>query len=224
MTHEIAKKAGRVIAFEVDTRFRNSLMRLPRNVDVHFGDIHTYLSFGGKRRNRREFNKIISNPPYKIIEWFLHKLIFLEYDKVILLVPKRFVYSARVNPVFSSFFNIVVKDEVSKKNFYPIPGSDSMIIDLQKLLDPVKTKDLSLFLRQFLYQHEKQKSRNALREGLIRYVQSTEGIMLTKNDARKIIDKRGIERALLDRFPDNPEIYQAVDGAFKNKLSSGASS
>src|SRR3972149_287336 len=124
LTRELAKQAGRVIAFEIDRKFRK----------------------------KKEFNKVVSNIPYSIGEWLLHNLCFVDYDKVILLVPQRFADSTKVNPVFSSFFRVEEKFVITKDRFYPSPRTNSVVVELVKLPDPLQTKNLGLFLRQFLYQ------------------------------------------------------------------------
>src|SRR3990172_5470531 len=210
LTKELAKKAGRVLAFEIDERFKPFLDTLTQKVEVHIEDAHEYASQGGKFRKKKVYNKIVCNIPYSIGEWLFHNLPFVEYDRAILLVSKKFAESSKTNPVFSSFYKVEEKLEVPKEKFYPVPRTDSVVIDLVRLPNPIVTKDLASFLRQFIYQKEKWKAKNSIREGLITYARRVFERKLTKNQSRKIIAQSDISKDLLERPPDNAEIYQKV--------------
>lgn len=217
LTQELSKKAGRVIAFEIDERFKPFLSKLPKNVEVRYENAWEYVQMHGKFRKKKEYNKVVSNPPYSFIEPFLHNLTFVDYDKVILLVPERFMKKTEKWGVFGSFFNPRVLLNVPKEKFYPIPKTDSIIVELIKLPDPVESKNLGRFLRQYLYQHEGQLVKNSLMEGLIkyyRYYQIIDSKIMTKNEARKIIAEKEIDQATLDQHPNNSEIYEIVEEKF----------
>jgi len=215
LTKEIAKKADKVITFEIDNRFKPFLRQLPKNVEVYFESAWNYVQLRGKFRKRKEYNKIVSNPPYSFVEPFLHNLTFLEYDKVILLVPLRFLKKSAKWGIFSSFFKVKVLLEVSKEKFYPVPKTDSIVIDLIKLPDPVQTKNPGLFLRQYIYQHENQLVKNSLMEGVIRYKKSVHSKKVTKNEARKIVAEAGISTDLLEKRPDTSVTYEEVQNKFE---------
>ncbi len=206
LTGEIAKKAKKVIAFEIDKQFLPFLTKLSRNVEVHYENAWSYVQGHGKWKQKRKFNKVISNPPYSFIEQFLHNLTFLEYDKVIFLVPLKFIRTIEENPIFSSFFKPELKFIVAKEKFYPEPRTNSAVINLLKLPDAIKTKNLGLFLRQYMYQHEEQKTKNSLMEGLIKFAKIAYGKSLTKNQAREILKKSKIDKDLLE-IPPADEIY-----------------
>lgn len=210
LTKELAKKAGKVIAVEIDPQFKLDLDKMPGNVKVRIEDAHLTAAGGGKFRKKKEYNKIVSNIPYSIGEWFLHNLAFVVYDKCILLVAKKFAKSIKVNPIFSSFYRVEEKLEVPKNKFSPAPKTDSVVIDLIKLPDPIETRNLALYLRQYMYQREEWKAKNALREGLIAYSREVFGKKLTKTLAREIIRNSAISEELLEKQPDNKEIYEAV--------------
>ncbi len=214
LTAEIAKKAGRVIAFEIDKRFRPFLQRLPKNVEIHWENAWKYIQLHGKFRQKREYNKIISNPPYSFIEQFLHNLTFLDYQKVILLVPLKFIRKIEEHGVFSSFFKAKIKMHIPKEKFYPIPKSNSVVIDLVKLPNPLETKDLELFLRQYMYQHESQLVKNSLMEGIIKYENLVHSKKVTKNEARKIISKKKIDKSFLETSPRGHRIYKLITEKF----------
>lgn len=214
LTKELAKRAGKVIAFEIDRKFRPFLEKLPSNVEVCYENAWNYVQLHGKYRKRKEYNKVISNLPYSFIEPFLHNLTFLEYDKVILLVPLKFLKKIKENEVFASFFKAKVLLEVPKEKFYPVPRTNSVVVDLVKLDDPVKTKNLGLFLRQYMYQHEGQLVKNSLMEGIIKYKRLVYSKKVTKNEARRIIQEKKIDKDLLESHPKSPEIYKIVEERF----------
>lgn len=193
ITKELAKKAGKVIAFEIDRQFKPFLAKLPKNVEICFESASSFIRCTGKKPQKKIYNKIVGNPPYSILELLFHNLTFLDFDKIILLIPLKFYYSAKSHPIFSSFFKIEQKLIVEKENFYPVPRTNSVVIDLLKLPNPLKEKNLELYLKQYLYQHEKQKAKNSLVEGLIKYVYFIDQKKLTKNQARKIIQTSGID-------------------------------
>lgn len=210
LTRELAKKAGKVIVFEVDTRFKPFLKDLSENVELHFEDAWEYIQLHGKFKKKREYNKVISNLPYSFAEKFLHNLTFLEYDKVILLVSQSLAGKIDINPVFGSFFKVDEKFKVENEKFYPVPKTNSVVIELKKLPDPVENKNLPLFLRQFIYQYEQTKAKNSLREGLIKYMWLTKKKRLTKNEAKSKVIKSGIDDTLLDSIPNNSQIYYQI--------------
>ena len=205
LTKEIAVKAGRVISFEIDKKFKPFLEKLPKNVEIHYENAWEYVQLHGKWRKKKEYNKVISSPPYSFIEPFLHNLTFLEYDKVILLVPIKFLKKIDGHDVFGSFFRTKILLKVPKEKFYPIPKTNSVVIDLLKLPDPIKTKNPDLFLRQYIYQHEQQLVKNSLMEGIIKYSRLVYSKNITKNEARKIISKSGIDKKFLEEHPNSPK-------------------
>jgi 16S rRNA (adenine1518-N6/adenine1519-N6)-dimethyltransferase len=211
LTAEIAKHAGRVIAFEIDTRFRPFLDKLPANVEVRYENAWDYVQIHGKYRKRKEYNKVVANLPYSFVEPLMHNLTFLDYDKAILMVPEKMLMTTEKNGVFDSFFYMKVLLRVPKEKLFPVPKTNSVIIDLIRLPDPIESKNRGLFLRQYLYQHEQQKVKNSLVEGLVAYHRRALNDKLTKNGARKLIASVGIDRSLLEREPDSLEIYELVE-------------
>ena len=108
--------------------------------------------------------------------------------------------------------------KVPKDKFFPVPKTNSIVIDLIRLPDPVKTKNLPLFLRQFIYQKEDWKVKNSLREGLIEYARLVYKKQLTKRRAKKIIEESKISKDYLERPPDSLDIYLEIGKTF-DKLS-----
>ncbi len=211
LTKKLAEKAGRVIAFEIDTRFKPLLKSLPKNTEVRYENAWKYIQLRGKWKKKKEYNKVVSNIPYSLTEPFLHNLTFLNYDKVILLVPIKFLKKIDKHSIFGSFFQTKILLKVPKESFYPTPRTNSVLIELIKLPDPLKTKNSGLFLRQYIYQHENQLAKNSLMEGIIKYSDIVHSKKVTKNEARNIISKQNIPKELLEKTPSNPSIYSLAE-------------
>lgn len=217
LSREIALRVKKLITFEIDDRFKKPLKDLPKNTEIHFENAWDYAQLHGKFYKRKIYNKIVSNIPYSFAEQFLHNLTFLNYDKVILLVPKKFINSIKNSGIFSSFFDPQIKMVVDKKYFYPVPSTNSVIVNLVKLPDPLKTKNLGMFLRRYMYQHEQQLVKNSLMEGIILFARKTFKKDVTKNQAREFIKKQSLDKGLLEEIPNSKEIYFEVGEKFKNK-------
>ena len=159
---------------------------------------------------------MVSNLPYSFSEQLLHNLTFWDYDKVILLVPLKFIQTVNSHPIFKSFFIPKLCLKVDKSKFYPQPKTNSAVIDLLKLPDPISTQNLPLYLRQYLYQHEDQLVKNSLREGLIEFAIASQGVKLSKKQAADIIKCSGINPALLGSTPSGSEIYDDMDSKFQS--------
>ncbi|NOY14914.1 MAG: hypothetical protein GXP43_01725 [bacterium] len=215
LTKALARQAGKVIAFEVDHRFKPILKGLPPNVEMHYASAVKYFQLRGKFLKKAKFNKVVSNLPYSLLEPLLHNLTFLLYDKVILLIPLKAVKTIQQKPIFSCFFVPKIIATVPKAKFYPQPKTNSAVIDLIRREDPIKTKDLGLFLRWCLYQHEGQLAKNSLMFGLIKWHKIIYGRQITKNQARQIIQKAKINPQLLNSKPESRQIYDAVKEKFK---------
>lgn len=213
LTREIARKAGRVIAFEIDERLKPLLADLPKNVELHFKDAWDFVQLRGKYKKRKVYNKIVSSLPFSFCEQFFHNLTFLDYDKAILLVPRSFVTKLKNNGIFSSFFKPEVKLLVDKTKFYPIPKTNSAVINLLHLPDPIETHNLPLFLRQYIYQHETQLVKNSLREGIIKYAALVCGQKMTKNEARELVKKAKLPENLLDQTPTF-QVHHLIEAFF----------
>ncbi len=124
LTKEIAKYAGHIITFEIDKRFKPYLNKLPKNVEVIYEKAKIPKNFHGK---------IISNPPFSGIEPLLQKMLTLNLDRVILVVPKRTLKTIKTHKEFNSFYQVDILFEVPKVSFYPIPDTNSVVINLKKL-------------------------------------------------------------------------------------------
>lgn len=215
LTAELAKYAGKVIAFEIDSRFKPILSQLPKNVDMRYENAWEYIQLHGKFRKKKDYNKIVSNLPYSFVEQFIHNLTFHEYDKAILLVPIKFVNKIEKSGIFHSFFTVKILLEIPKEKFNPTPRTNSALIELVKLPYPEDVHQPGRYLRQFIYQHEDKVVKNSLMEGLIRYFKITAKKVITKNQARQYIATKNIPEHLLSSTPKTDEVYEVVGKEFE---------
>lgn len=184
VTRELVKKAGKVIAVEIDKRFDKDLTKIHGKIRVIFADALEVL-----RENKIKFNKIVGSLPSSIVEPLMHVLSKIDFSLGVFLVPLKFAYKLTNHPVFSLYFDIEIKDKVSRKSFFPVPKTNWALIKLTKKPDALKIGDEERFLRQYVYEHKLAKKKNALREGLIKFYKARQKT-LTKNEARKIIETK----------------------------------
>jgi 16S rRNA (adenine1518-N6/adenine1519-N6)-dimethyltransferase len=179
LTRELAKKAGKVIAIEIDRKFERDLeenLRGFENVELIFGNALEIIK-------KRKFDKMVSNIPYAICESLLQELVFLEFESAVLTLPGPFVQRIKAKPgdknfsrlsiLAGEFFGIKTLFEIPKEAFHPQPRTKSLAV----LLKP-GPRD-SLFCRVFL--RRKMKLKNAIMRALL------DSKEMTKNQARKTI-------------------------------------
>lgn len=186
ITKEIAKKAGKVIAVEIDRRFKSDLAKLPGNVKVIFGDVFEVLE------KRITFGKIVSNLPSSLAEPLARRFISENFEIMSLLLPLKF-FQKLEEPFFSVYYDSVLIEKVSPESFSPAPGTTWAIVKITKKKEPLKQGDWERFLRKYLYEHPTAKLKNALTEAIVR-IYNFQGKTYTRNMARKIVIDLGFFR------------------------------
>lgn len=136
LTVELAKRADRVVAVELDRRFEPLLGQavgsLP-NVEIVWGDI--------LKLEVKNFSKIVSNLPYQITSPFLWK--FLSDDGpelLVLLIQKEVAERIAAKPPRMNLLAVMVQTygsveiirHVSRSAFSPPPRVDSAIIRIRR--------------------------------------------------------------------------------------------
>lgn len=215
LTKVLSHKARKVIVIEIDNKFFLPLKQIfkdSKNVEIIIGDalssiLDTIISKESKLNNNIE---IISNIPYHITEPLITKLAFLNI-KCILMVGKTFAYQAQIsNPnekdfsglsyICSSFFNVKRIVDVPRESFWPIPRTDSAILEF----NPRKIKmpeHLSFYLGQNLILKQKHGGliKNVLIEIFIELGKTIINQNLTKNQARVIVSNLNIPSELINK-------------------------
>jgi 16S rRNA (adenine1518-N6/adenine1519-N6)-dimethyltransferase len=217
LTELLAKRAKFVYTVEKDKKYFSMLRKKfagSRNVKVISGNILEV--------ELPEFDKIISNPPYSILQSFFFRLVKenkQNFKCSVMVAPHKFtklVTSDPENPnfgvlsaLFYAFYDVEVIAEVPKKAFDPKPRVTSHIIRITQK----KNADFISSILQNLFSDYKKKARNAL---LDIFWNSSEGIIhrkLTRKEAKALIlrveEKTGV--SLLDK-----NIFQLSNAEIKN--------
>lgn len=256
LTEALAQRAKRVISVEIDKRYQpvlQDLLEVYKNLDVIYAnaldvDFSRVISSGTKA----EDVQIVASLPYHITEPFLHKLISFPFHTATLVVGdrlKRTVQAANErDPDFSkltllaqTFFHTDVVAKLGKKQFYPVPRTDSAIVRfIPKDPEEIQSNRHDFIVKRFFLTARKNPLvKNCLREALIEFsainnrgtlskrehhqrtrsatksylrtvansytdgdfVDSsirTPDVLLTQNQARKIIDGFSLPESLLN--------------------------
>lgn len=212
LTKKLAEKGKRVIAIEIDKELKPYLEKLPKNIEIVFEDARKFLI----ERKNRNFNKIVSNIPYRMSEPLMHYLVFAKHVKLtILVVPKKFAEKIQKNPVFSAFLIIEIIKEIPKEAFFPIPNTSSAIISIVHRPNYEDDKDGNAFLRRKLYMQEDKKLKNGLREAIIDLYSLKNEKRLTIKEAEKIIENIGFDEKLLETKIENIPLESYMEIANK---------
>lgn len=177
ITREIARRAGRVIAVEIDAGFAQDLSGLPANVEVIFGNLLTLL-------DKIKFNKIVSNLPSSIVEPLFRILARRQFELMSALVPLKFL-SKLNGPILSAYFKTKLVEKVGAEAFSPRPRTNWALVKVVCQTDPLAQKDYGRFIEKYLIEHPRAKLKNALMEAVVE-ISKSKGGLLTKNQAREI--------------------------------------
>lgn len=184
VTKELLKKSGKIIAVEIDKTFAKDLRQLKGNIQLVFADALSVLK--SKKPDRLKFNKIVGSLPSSIIEPLMNILIKTDFELAVFLVPLKFAYKLIKQPIFVDYFDTVIEMRVHRKSFYPVPRTNWALIKMIKKPDPLKTGEKTRFLRQYVYDHPKAKTENALVDGLITFYRAQKEF-LTKKQAKSLL-------------------------------------
>ncbi|RLI96565.1 MAG: hypothetical protein DRO99_04235 [Candidatus Aenigmatarchaeota archaeon] len=186
LTRPLSKRAGKVIAVEIDKRF-TPMLKAIRNVEVVEGNALDEIE-------GLDFERVVSNIPYAICEPLVRKLFRKRFILAILTVPKGFAHiltARRDDARFSkltaaahAFFDIESIFEVPREAFEPPPDTDSVVIRMRRKGDSLQKEVL---LRDGL------KAKNAIARAL--FISRK----MTKNEAKKAIKSLEINNNILDR-------------------------
>jgi 16S rRNA (adenine1518-N6/adenine1519-N6)-dimethyltransferase len=165
LTEELAGKAGKVIAIEIDAGLAVGLPKR-ENVDIIIGDaLKIEFPF---------FNKIISNLPYSISSPVTIKLLLHKFDFGILMYQYEFAERlaalpgskdyGRLSVALQYHANIEILEKVPGSAFSTPPEISSAIVKLTPRPPPYEVKDKAFFMK-FLaaaFSQRRKKLRNAI--------------------------------------------------------------
>jgi len=168
LTIPLARKTGKVIAFEQDKRIVSLLQKRLReleisNVEVMEGDA-TKIEFP-------TFNKVVSNLPYQISSPITFKLLKYDFDYAILMYQLEFAQRMVAQPGTSNYSRLSVMMnlctrtkllfKVPQNAFLPPPRVSSAVIKLTPQKNP-QVDEFFINTCRALFQHKKKKSGKAL--------------------------------------------------------------
>lgn len=222
VTFPLAKRAKEVISIEIDQRFKPFLKNLPENVKLISADVYKLFCDKKWKNDIGKINKIIGSIPYRKAENLLHPIIKNGWfsGELFWIIPASFINKVNNHPIFSAYLKAHLLKKISKQSFYPIPKTVSAIVHFQRINDPINTKDIDIFIRRWLYEHEHWKLKNALREGIIAAGKEIQNEIITKNAARKLIKELNIEQKYLENviFQLPHSLYWEITKKITNQM------
>jgi len=165
LTAKLAKKAGKVIAIEVDPELAPSIKKV-ENLEVILGD--------ALKEEFPHFNKVISNLPYSISSPVTFKLLQHGFELGILMYQhefaKRLVASpgnkdyGRLSIAVQYHSRVDILEVVSRHAFSTSPDVDSAIVRLIPRPPPYDVRDLDFFMKFITaaFSQRRKKLRNAI--------------------------------------------------------------
>ena len=171
LTIELAKRAGKVIAIEQDTKIANILSERLEEEKI---DNVELINDDALNIDFPKFNKIISNLPYQISSPITFKFLNYDFDLAVLMYQKEFArrMNGQVNTKDYSrlsamlYFKCDVEKltDVSSESFIPKPQIDSTVVKLTPKENKISKDDFKVYSNytKALFQHRNKKIRNAL--------------------------------------------------------------
>ena len=193
LTKAIAAHAGQVYAIEKDPRYVLELKKI-------FSGNHKVMVIEGNAMDviLPQFNKIVSNPPYKILQPFFLRLLHerkYNFECCVTVAPNGFSKLALAKPgsldfgvmsaFFYAFYNVEVIAELKKNAFKPEPRVTSSIL---RISPKPNQSPLSLMLK-LMFLEDSRKIGNAMLSALWNNGESILQNKVTKAEARRIMDK-----------------------------------
>ncbi|MCE8422902.1 MAG: ribosomal RNA small subunit methyltransferase A [Candidatus Methanoperedens sp.] len=212
LTLELAKKAEKVIAIEIDPELATSIPVL-RNVEVIMDDA-LKIEFP-------LFNKVISNLPYSISSPVTFKLMRHEFDFGILMYQYEFAKRMLASPgnkdygrlsiAIQYYADVELLEIVPRTAFSTLPEVRSAIIKLTPHQPPYKVQNEAFFMRfiKAAFSQRRKKLKNA--------IINNAGFLGIEDDSIKELPVRMQEKRAEDLSPD--ELAELADILFSRKHS-----
>lgn len=197
LTEKLAQKASDLYGIEIDQRYRPLLDALTnRNPNLHiiYGDALAVDYKSLLRGNWNGDTQIVASLPYHITEPFIQKVAPLRLSSVTLVVGKRYAESigasinspgfGRLSILTATFFDVDTLATIQKNGFFPIPRTDSAIVQLS----PRDKEEVGANRRDVIFRHlfltlrQNSTLRRGLKEGLDAFEQSRDGLGLSKRE------------------------------------------
>lgn len=193
MTRELSKRAGNVLAYEIDEDLKDELSkRLDgcSNVDVLFKDFLDADLVNDVKKYSYDKLFFVSNVPYYITTPILMKIIDsnLSFSKIVMMVQKEVGDRFSTKPgskeygsitvLLNYFFDVKKEFLVSRNQFVPVPNVDSVIVSFTEKKDKKYLKDFTFF--QKVVRDSFQFKRKTIKNNLRSYDLDTVSDVLSK--------------------------------------------
>ncbi len=187
ITKELAKKAKKVVAVELDETLKNSLKDLPENVEIIYGNTLGLV-------DKLKFNKIVANIPFSISEPLFKKLVKLNFESAVLLIGRNFydlLFSeeSKLSVISKVFFDVEKISDVPRDAFEPEPKAESLLVCITKRKTELNQKEQII---KKLVQQDDKLIKNALMYAFMRVKNCT------KKHAKEEIAKLGLKEDVLE--------------------------
>jgi len=207
LTIPLLQTSKKVIAVEIDRRLYGVLKdisRKHRNIEIIFGNILDIPL--------PHFDKLVSNPPYMIIEPLLDRLTGCSFVSAVIVAGTsalRAVHGLnaqegmrKLTLLIHCFYNAELIRRIPASAFRPEPRTDACILRLTPKGKHLLLGAPVLFLFRELLEQRDKKLKNALREAIIRLYQGS-GRTMTKRLAKMLIAHAGIEESIMESYCEN---------------------
>ena len=180
MTRELSKRAGNVLAYEIDEDLKEELSKRLNgcsNVDVLFKDFLDADLVSDVKNYSYDKLFFVSNVPYYITTPILMKIIEsnLSFSKIVMMVQKEVGDRFSTKPgskeygsitvLLNYFFDVKKEFLVSRNQFIPVPNVDSVIVSFTEKSNKKYLKDF-LFFQKIVrdsFQYKRKTIKNNLR-------------------------------------------------------------
>ncbi len=201
LTEEIVQRAGKVFLIEKEKVFADYLQEIfaRNNLEVIIGDA-LEVEFP-------EFDKVVSNIPFKISSPLTFKLLDYDFKIGVLMYQKEFAQRLFSKPSGSDYSRLSVMAstkaeiselfQVSRRNFYPTPRVDASVVKIVPRPPDFDITNLEAFedVVKELFNYRRKKIRNSLKYAY--GIEDSEDIpftderveMLTPKEINMIVDK-----------------------------------
>lgn len=187
LTEELAKNAGKVLAFEIDEKFKQELDELKRrhgNISIIYGD--------ALKQDWKGYKKIVSNIPYFLAGDIILKAIKTNIALLVMIVGEDFKKKlekkeGKIGIIADLFYETKPIMKIEKEYFSPPPKVNSWLIKMKK---KEEKNEINNLLRQIII--KKGKIKNSILHSLME-------IGKTKNQARELIKEMKIPENILNK-------------------------
>lgn len=198
LTIPMAEYAGKIIAVEQDKKIARILNQRLDELNISNVDV---INEDATRIDLPEFNKVVSNLPYKISSPITFKILSKKFEYGVLMYQKEFAERMTADPGDSNYSRLSVMMElcadvemlfyVSKNVFFPKPKVSSAVVKLKPKLNR-EIDDFFLRVARALFQHKRKKARNALMDSFheIADVEKDEKITIISKIDAKLLNQR----------------------------------